>query len=229
MSVLKKLLQLQAATRKLQANADGQTGSAHYKYVSGNKLLGFVRPKMDELGLILTQEIVGITNTPITYNTQYGAKMEMYTSLRLRFTWIDSEDGSTLVNEFAANGMNAWDKGLGSALTYAERYYLMKLFHIATDEDDVDALIKPEAIDPTRQQEQTAAGVEYQLLQQMQQTPTQQPTVEQAIAEVNAARTVQELNAVWATYKAQFGQDVNFVKAIAASPINPRSGRSNRK
>ena len=48
--------------------------------------------------------------------------------------------------EFAANGMNAFDKGLGSALTYAERYFLLKTLHIATDEDDVDALVKDEAI-----------------------------------------------------------------------------------
>ena len=48
--------------------------------------------------------------------------------------------------------MNAWDKGLGSALTYAERYYLMKTFHIATDEDDVDALVKEEAIKPQTSQ-----------------------------------------------------------------------------
>ncbi len=223
MSVVKKLHQVQAATRSLAANANGQTGAATYKYVSGAKLLGIIRPKMDEVGLILTQEIVDITNTPMTYPTKNGTKTEMFTSIHLRFTWIDSEDGSTLSNDFFANGMNAWDKGLGSALTYGERYYLMKTFHIATDEDDVDALVKPEAI-----AEQSApAGVVYQ--QQTQQTPAQQPTVEQAIAEVNAARTVQELNAVWATYKAQFGQDVSFVKAIAASPINPRSGRSNRK
>ena len=34
--------------------------------------------------------------------------------------------------------MNDWEKGLGSALTYAERYFLLKYFHIATDEDDID-------------------------------------------------------------------------------------------
>jgi hypothetical protein len=36
--------------------------------------------------------------------------------------------------------MNAFDKGYGSALTYGERYYLLKTFHIATDRDDVDAV-----------------------------------------------------------------------------------------
>jgi hypothetical protein len=56
----------------------------------------------------------------------------------MRFTWIDSESGETDVNLFGANGQNDWEKGLGSALTYAERYFLLKYFHIATDEDDID-------------------------------------------------------------------------------------------
>ena len=149
MSVYKKLSSIQAALRSLAANAEGQTGQAKYGYVSGSKLLGHLRPLMDKEKLILSQEVTEITNTPITYMTRNGEKVEMFTTLKIRFTWIDSEDESKLVNEFYANGMNAWDKGLGSALTYAERYYLMKFFHIATDEDDVDALVKDEAIKPT--------------------------------------------------------------------------------
>ena len=146
MSVYKKMHQVQAATRSLAANTEGQTGAAKYNYVSGAKLLGVIRPLMDKLGLILTQEVVDIKNEPITYMTRNGEKTEMFTTAHIRFTWVDTEDGSQVVNDFFANGMNAWDKGLGSALTYAERYYLMKTFHIATDEDDVDALVKDEAI-----------------------------------------------------------------------------------
>lgn len=148
MSVYKKMHQVQAATRSLAANTEGQTGAAKYNYVSGAKLLGVIRPLMDKLGLILTQEVVGIKNEPITYMTRNGEKTEMFTTAHIRFTWVDTDDGSQVVNDFFANGMNAWDKGLGSALTYAERYYLMKTFHIATDEDDVDALVKDEAIKP---------------------------------------------------------------------------------
>ena len=148
MSVYKKMHQVQAATRSLAANTEGQTGSARYNYVSGAKLLGVIRPLMDKLGLILTQEVVDIKNEPITYMTRNGEKTEMFTTAHIRFTWVDTDDGSQVVNDYFANGMNAWDKGLGSALTYAERYYLMKTFHIATDEDDVDALVKDEAIKP---------------------------------------------------------------------------------
>lgn len=150
MPIFKKMHQIQAATRSLAANASGQTGAARYDYVSGSKLLGVIRPRMDELGVILTQEVLDVKNEPITYMTRNGEKTEMFTCAHLRFTWIDSEDGSSFENEFYANGMNAWDKGLGSALTYAERYYLMKTFHIATDEDDIDALVKEEAIKPEK-------------------------------------------------------------------------------
>lgn len=146
--------QVQAATRSLAANTEGQTGGAKYGYVSGAKLLGVIRPLMDKLGLILLQEVVEIKNEPITYMTRNGEKTEMFTTAKIRFTWVDTDDGSQVVNDFFANGMNAWDKGLGSALTYAERYYLMKTFHIATDEDDVDALVKDEAIKETPQPSQ---------------------------------------------------------------------------
>jgi hypothetical protein len=56
----------------------------------------------------------------------------------MRFTWIDCETGEKDENLFGANGQNDWEKGLGSALTYAERYFLLKYFHIPTDEDDID-------------------------------------------------------------------------------------------
>ena len=51
---------------------------------------------------------------------------------------IDIETGDTDVNLFGANGQNGFEMGLGSALTYAERYFLLKYFHISTDEDDID-------------------------------------------------------------------------------------------
>lgn len=178
MSVYKKLQAVQKATRSLAPNAKGQTGNASYGYVSGAKLLERIRPIMDKEGLILTQEVVECINTPTTYTTSKGSKTEMFTTLRIRFTWIDTEDESKLVNEFYANGMNAWDKGLGSALTYAERYYLMKLFHIATDEDDVDALIKDEAIVEASQP-----------APQSTPTPVQQP-VQQTSAPQSPAREV---------------------------------------
>lgn len=138
--LLGKLLELQQSVRGLLPDSTGGTGN--YRYVSGAKLLGIVRPKMDELGLLLKSEILEVTNTRTDYTVGRDArpKAEMHTCLRMRFTWIDTESGEREVCEWAANGQNDWDKGAGSAMTYGERYFLMKFFHIPTDEDDVDAL-----------------------------------------------------------------------------------------
>lgn len=138
--VYRKILELQRTVRALLPNANGGGDRNSYKYVSGAKLLGYLRPKMDKLGIILKQEIVEESHERIDYATAYGHKSEMFTALKMRFTWIDVETGERDENEFIAFGQNGWDKGLGSALTYGERYFLLKFFHIATDEDDVDAL-----------------------------------------------------------------------------------------
>ena len=112
--------------------------SFSYSYVTGDKVLGEIKPLMNELGLLLKQEIVSINNSRQDYTTKNGAKSEILSKVMMQFTWIDVESGEKDVNSFGANGQNDFEKGLGSALTYAERYFLLKYFHIATDEDDID-------------------------------------------------------------------------------------------
>lgn len=135
MSLVAKLAELQKQVRGL--GKDAQNGQ--YDYVSGSKVLNVIRPAMDELGILLSQEVKDVTATRQDYQLGNGkVKSEMFIVAHLLFTWIDSESGETLPCDFFATGQNGWDKGIGSALTYGERYFLLKFFHIATDEDDVD-------------------------------------------------------------------------------------------
>ena len=143
MEIYKKLLTLQRSVKGLSKDKK----SHQYDYVTGNKLLSFIKPLMDKQGLLLKQEILSIENTRQDYKIwdkwakpepAWKPKNEILSKVMMRFTWIDSETGETDVNLFGANGQNDWEKGLGSALTYGERYFLLKYFHIATDEDDID-------------------------------------------------------------------------------------------
>jgi hypothetical protein len=134
LNLYQKLLHIQT-----KINGLGKDKSTYnYKYVTGDKVLGEIKPLMNELGLILKQEVISIENSRQDYNTKSGAKSEILSKVMMQFTWIDCATGEKDINSFGANGQNDWEKGLGSALTYAERYFLLKYFHIATDEDDID-------------------------------------------------------------------------------------------
>ena len=134
MNIYQKLLIIQKAVKGLSKDKK----SYSFSYVTGNKLLGFIKPLMDQNGLILKQEILSIENERMNYKVKSGDKSEILSKVMMRFTWIDTETGEKDENLFGANGQNGFEMGLGSALTYGERYFLLKYFHIATDEDDID-------------------------------------------------------------------------------------------
>jgi hypothetical protein len=134
LNLYQKLLHIQT-----KINGLGKDKTTYqYKYVTGDKVLGEIKPLMNQLGLILKQEVISIENTRQDYSTAKGSKSEILSKVMMQFTWIDCATGEKDINSFGANGQNDWEKGLGSALTYAERYFLLKYFHIATDEDDID-------------------------------------------------------------------------------------------
>ena len=135
MNIYQKLHKIQSQIMGLGKDKQAQT----YRYVTGDKVLENVKPLMNELGLLLKQEVLSIENTRQDYATKSNPnKSEINSKVMMRFTWVDVETGEKDENLFGANGQNDWDKGVGSALTYAERYFLLKYFHIATDEDDID-------------------------------------------------------------------------------------------
>ena len=139
-----KLLELQKSVRALGKNEKAYG----YDYVSGGKLLFHLRPKMDELGLLLLPSTKSFSSQ-IVKTREEGtdkkgnpvvAKYENLVTITKTYTWVDAETGEKADFDFTAQGCNDWDKGCGSAETYAERYFLLKFFHIATDADDVDAI-----------------------------------------------------------------------------------------
>jgi hypothetical protein len=134
LSLFQKLLEIQ----KQVVGLGKDSKSFGYQYVSGSKVLEHIKPLMNKHGIILKQEVLDIENTRQDYSTRNGNKSEILTKAKMKFTWIDCESGEKDENLFASNGQNDWEKGLGSALTYAERYFLLKYFHISTDEDDID-------------------------------------------------------------------------------------------
>lgn len=133
-SLNQKLLEIQKQVIGL-----GKDKSAlSYKYVTGDKVLSHIKPLMNSLGVLLKQEVLSIENTRQDYATKNGSRSEMHSKVMMRFTWIDTDSNETMECLWGANGQNDWERGVPSAMTLGERYFLLKFFHIATDEDDID-------------------------------------------------------------------------------------------
>lgn len=187
-SIYKKLHEIQKSVRGFGKDSKGH----NYTYVSGAKILGHIRTKMDALGLILKQEVLSIENERQDYKVRHGEKSEILSKVMMRFTWVCIETGETDVNLFGANGQNDFDKGVGSALTYAERYFLLKYFHIPTDEDDVD---NPDRKPSDKKEEYVIK------------------TLEESLDEVDKCKTLEDLTAVWNSNK-PLKENVNFIDAV---------------
>jgi len=135
MNIYQKLIEVRKSCPYLKKGNQG----VQYNYVSSSQTLGTLREKMDELGLLL---IPSVTQGRATLNSVYDGKQHM-TELDMVFTWVNADDpDETIVCPFYGQGTDSGEKGVGKALTYAEKYFMLKFFNIATDHDDPDAFQK---------------------------------------------------------------------------------------
>jgi hypothetical protein len=134
LKLLEKLLEMQNSVDKFVK--DGKNLSDKYNYVSSDNVLDTLRPKMNELKLLLIPEI---KDAKLTDGQTKSGTTRYMTELFLSFIWVDCETGEQREIPFYSQGVDlAGEKGVGKALTYAEKYFFMKFFHIGTSKDDPD-------------------------------------------------------------------------------------------
>ena len=70
--------------------------------------------------------------------------MVYFTELIMTMTWVNSDNPDKKIEcPWYAQGVDtAGEKGVGKALTYGEKYFLLKFFNIATDDMDPDSFQK---------------------------------------------------------------------------------------
>ena len=139
----------------VKANIDGFTKDAksyNYSYVSGSQVLHRIRNKMIENNLLLVPKTSEENYKQIDvtrFNKKAGREIttsEFIVEMKLTYVWInaDKPEEQFEVTFYAVGQQDDVSKAHGTALTYAERYVLMKFFNIPTDEDDDDAKEKQE-------------------------------------------------------------------------------------
>jgi hypothetical protein len=168
MNIYQKLIEVRKVVPYLQKADKGE----QYQYTGSSRVLAAVVDKLNELGLLLVPSVVGHTlhASPIEFKNESGNVTKRtttyFTELEMTMTWVNAEKpDEQIVSSWYGQGVDiAGEKGVGKALTYAEKYFMLKFFNIATDKDDPDAFqAKHETKEPVPDIPPASLKAKYQL------------------------------------------------------------------
>lgn len=166
-TLMKKLLEVRKSVTYLKK--DKQNMAQRYRYVSHSAVVEAVRDALDDAGVLLVPRIV-------EESTENVGKQIM-TKIKLEYTWVDADNPEdTLICQWRSQGLDMGEKGIGKALVYGEKNFLLRFFNIPTDEYDPDN----DAAEARRQQREQRKREESARTQNATPTPEPKPlTVEQ--------------------------------------------------
>ena len=133
---------------EVRKNIDGfrkDQKSFGYQYVSGNQILRNIKDLMDDLGLLLIPSLDYSTLEweKHQYVTSKGKEaMDFIVQAKMTYTWVNADNPEEKIEvPWVCIGQQTDDisKAMGTAMTYNERYFLLKFFGLPTDQDDADA------------------------------------------------------------------------------------------
>lgn len=157
MNIYQKLIEVRKVVPYLQKENKGY----QFNYVSSSQVLASLKQKMDEVGLLLIPSVTSSRVATDIYEKQDNKgnikrTVDYFTELEIDFTWVNAENPEEQIKcHWYGQGVDtAGEKGVGKALTYAEKYFMLKSFNIPTDKDDPDSFQekqdKPDKPEPQR-------------------------------------------------------------------------------
>lgn len=147
MNLFQKLAKVRKQVEVIRKNKKG----FNYSYVSDDEILARVSVFMDKyrISLIPNVSMNTLKVEPYTYKkTKVSKQGEVYdeavnevlVSADMTWTWVNNDNPEEkIVVDWVLVGQQAdASQALGSALTYTNRYFLLKFFNIATPDNDPD-------------------------------------------------------------------------------------------
>lgn len=142
MNIYQKML---AITSELQTVAKNltvqQTKTSSYKAVSERDILDAVKPLEVKHGVYsypISREVLesNLLESESEYNGKTSKKTTFMTRIKTVYRFVNIDDPADFVETTTfAEGIDSQDKGSGKAMTYADKYALMKAYKISTGDD----------------------------------------------------------------------------------------------
>lgn len=147
MNIFEKLAKITEELQTVAKNLTVSTGSGNgYKAVSERDIIDAVKPLEAKYGVYSypsNREV--LESQMLSTETKYGVKTSFFSRIKTTYRFVNCEKPEEYIETVTfAEGIDAQDKGSGKAMTYADKYALMKAYKISTGEDP-DA----EASEPT--------------------------------------------------------------------------------
>lgn len=138
MNIYEKMIEATKRIATVAKNLEVETGyNKSYKAVSEADVLAAVKPVEAELGIFsypYHREVVD--SGVITSKTKNGEVNRLFMRVAVRYRFVNAEKPEEYIDITAyGDGVDSQDKAPGKAMTYADKYALLKAYKIQTGDD----------------------------------------------------------------------------------------------
>ena len=138
MNIYQKLAAITAELQTVAKNLNVDTGGGKgYKAVSERDILDAVKPLEAKYGVYsfpVNRELIEATTYDI--ETKYGTKTNFFSRIKTTYRFVNVDNPEDYIDTYTFSvGFDSQDKGDGKAMTYGDKYALMKAYKISTGED----------------------------------------------------------------------------------------------
>lgn len=138
MNIFQKLAAITADMQTVAKNLSIDTGNGKsYKAVSERDVLDTVKPLEAAHGVYsypVNRET--LESERLETETKYGVKTSFYTRIKTVYRFVNMDDPTDYIETVVFSvGLDSGDKGDGKAMTYGDKYALLKAYKISTGDD----------------------------------------------------------------------------------------------
>ena len=137
-NLIQRLAAITAELQTVAKNLTVETGKGKgYKAVSERDIIDAVKPLEAKYGVFsFPMRRESVAAEMLETETQYGKKTSFYTRLKTLYRFVNVDDPTDYIDtEVFSVGIDSQDKGDGKAMTYGDKYALMKVYKISTGDD----------------------------------------------------------------------------------------------
>lgn len=142
MNIYQKMAAITAELQTVAKNLTVETGKGKgYKAVSERDIIDAVKPLEEKHGVysypcdrtVLESHVL---ESESEYNGKVTKKTTFFTRVQTIYRFVNVDDPSEFIDTVTfAEGIDSQDKGSGKAMTYGDKYALMKAYKISTGDD----------------------------------------------------------------------------------------------